>query len=250
MAVEPLSESTKTAKRNLLVASVLAVTYRAFDVTVDKLPFAGIVIDFNTGVFAFLLTVLLCYFLLTFCVYYFIDIRNLEAPPHQTRSNEQYWENVEDRVQRFLHIAKNRADRAIDGGDVHVLYTAAMGNLLRQLARTPRAEHEQLILEAAPRTLYELHMRNALSSVVQYPARAEEFGNVDTVVNRALWDFPDFERGTLLMAKSRLAGMNSIYGFRNYILEGALPIALGVTAILAMYQVVPLEWIKHIAPVQ
>ena len=153
-------------------------------------------------------------------------------------------------MQRFLHIMKNRADRAVGGSDVHVLYTAALGNLLRQLARTPPSEHERLILEAPPRTLYELHMRNQLNSVVQHPARAQEFEQADAAVTQALWDFPNFERGTSLMAKSRRAGLNSLYGFRNYVLDGVVPVALGVLAILAMYQIVPLEWLRHVAPVQ
>jgi hypothetical protein len=250
MAVEPLSDSTRTAKRNLLIASVLAVTYRAFDVTIDKLPFAGIVVDFNKGLFAFLLTLLLGWFLVTFLVYYFIDVRNIEPPPHQEKGNQKYWADVEDRVQRFIHIMKNRADRALDGSDVHVLYTAALGNLLRQLVRTPPSERERLILEAPPRALYELHMRNQMNSIVQHPARAREFEQADAAVTHALWRFSDFERGSAFIAKSRLAGLNSLYGFRNYVLDGVVPVILGILAILAMYQIVPLEWLKHVAPVQ
>lgn len=250
MAVEPLSDSTRTAKRNLLVASVLAVTYRAFDVKIDKLPFAGIVVDFNKGLFAFLLTLLLCWFLLTFLVYYFIDVRNIEPPPHQARGNEKYWADTEDRIQRYIHIMKNRADRTIGGADLHVVYTAALGNLLRQLVRTPPSEHERLILEAPPRTLYELHMRNQMNSIVQHPARAHEFEQADAAVTQALWGFREFERGSSLIAKSQRAGLNSLYGFRNYVLDGVVPAALGVLAVVAMYQIVSLEWLKHIAPVQ
>ena len=250
MAVEPLSDSTRTTKRNLLIASVLAITYRAFDVTIDKLPFAGVVVDFNKGLFAFLLTLLLFYFLLSFCVYYFIDIRNAEVPPHQASGTERFLTNVEDRVQRFLHIAKNRADRALNGGDVHVLYTDTMGNLLRQIARTPRQEHERLILETPARALYHLQMRNELNSVVQHPARTKEFDKADAAVTKALWDFTDFERRPSLMASSRLAGINFLYSFRNYILDGVLPVAFGVIGILAMYQIMPLGWLRHLAPTQ
>lgn len=250
MAVDPLSDSTRIAKRSLLIASVLAVTYRAFDVTIDKLPIAGVVIDFNKGLFAFLLTLLIFYFLVAFCIYYFIDIRNVETTLHQVRESERYNNEFEHRIQRYLHIAKNRADRAVDGSDVHVLFTGPMASLLRQLARTPHAEREQIILATPVRTLYELHMRNALNSVVQHPARASEFGKTDEVVNQALWDFLKFERQMAWLAKARLTATNSLYGFRNYILDGVLPVALGILAIFALYQVVPLEWIKHIAPAQ
>jgi hypothetical protein len=52
----------------------------------------------------------------------------------------------------------------------------------------------------------------------------------------------DFERGSSLMAKLRKAALNSLYGFRNYILDGAIPASLGAFPILAIYHVVPLEW--------
>jgi hypothetical protein len=55
MAVDPLSPATRATKRNLLVASMLAITYRAFDVSIDKIPVAGLSISFDNRVFAFLL---------------------------------------------------------------------------------------------------------------------------------------------------------------------------------------------------
>jgi hypothetical protein len=250
MAVEPLSDSTRTAKRNLLVTGVLAVTYRAFDVTIDKLPFAGIVIDFNKGIFAFILTVVLGYFLLSFCVYYFADIRNIEPPPHQSKTQDNYWTGVEDRVQRFIQIAYNRASRALEESDLRVLYTERMAELLRKLSRVPRAEHDVLIRQYGLEALFELHLRNQMNSIVQHPARAEEFERINSVLAQLLAEFQTFERADIFTAKSRVAGVNSIYGFRNYVLDGALPITLGVAGLLAMYQVLPLEWVKHIAPAQ
>src|SRR5436305_1195225 len=85
---DPLTPATRGAKRNLLVASVLAITFKAFDVKVDKIPVAGLSIDFDDRLFSFLLLTTTAYFLVTFVLYYFIDIRNLDTTTHQKTSDK------------------------------------------------------------------------------------------------------------------------------------------------------------------
>lgn len=66
MGIDPLSSATRAAKRNLLIVSLLTITFRACQISIDKIPFSGLTINFDPGVFAFLLAALLFYFLVTF----------------------------------------------------------------------------------------------------------------------------------------------------------------------------------------
>jgi hypothetical protein len=52
---DPLSPATRATKRNLLLASVLAISANAFNVSIDKIPVAGLSITFDDRLFAFLL---------------------------------------------------------------------------------------------------------------------------------------------------------------------------------------------------
>jgi hypothetical protein len=90
MAVDPLSPATRAAKRNLLSVSVAAITYRAFDVSISRIPLGGLEIAFDNRVFAFLLLVLLLYLIATFALYYFIDIRNIEKPVHLVEKEKNH----------------------------------------------------------------------------------------------------------------------------------------------------------------
>jgi hypothetical protein len=90
MPVDPLSPATRNAKRNLLVASVLTITYEAFDVTISKIPIAGLSIDFDNRLFGFLLFATMTYFSLTFLLYYAIDINNISSTPHQDNVENTY----------------------------------------------------------------------------------------------------------------------------------------------------------------
>src|SRR4051812_38093337 len=80
---DPLTSSTRTTKRNLLAGSVAAITYKAFDITADKVSLAGVSITFERGVFEFLLVAMLLYFAVTFILYYYIDIKNFPRLAHQ-----------------------------------------------------------------------------------------------------------------------------------------------------------------------
>jgi hypothetical protein len=63
VSTDPLSSATRTAKRNLLTAATVAITYSAFDVSISKIPLGGLAIEFDNRVFGFLLMAVLLYFM-------------------------------------------------------------------------------------------------------------------------------------------------------------------------------------------
>jgi hypothetical protein len=72
---DPLSPATRATKRNLLLASVIAISASAFNVSIDRIPVGGLSITFDDRLFAFLLLIVLAYFLCIFILYYAIDIK-------------------------------------------------------------------------------------------------------------------------------------------------------------------------------
>src|SRR5690349_8490792 len=90
MAIDPLATATRTAKRNLLAASMLAITYKAFNGTIENIPIAGLNIRFDKGAFEFLLLAAILYFGATFLFYYVIDMRNLEQTPDQGTTKQNF----------------------------------------------------------------------------------------------------------------------------------------------------------------
>jgi len=126
--IDPLTSATRTTKRNLLTASVVAITFKAFDISADKIPVAGVTITFNRGVFEFLLVMVLLYFLATFILYYYIDIKNFPRLVHQEETEE--W-----RIQATNRVASsiNQTAQAILSSEDEELFAVLNQDFHRQM---------------------------------------------------------------------------------------------------------------------
>src|SRR5260370_19711930 len=91
---DPISSATRANKRNLLVVSVIAISASAFNVSIDKIPVGGLSISFDDRLFAFLLVVVLLYFLATFILYYAIDMKNLDPTGHQLAAEKKFQQRL------------------------------------------------------------------------------------------------------------------------------------------------------------
>ncbi|SHG72113.1 hypothetical protein [Bradyrhizobium erythrophlei] len=124
---DPLSPATRATKRNLLLASVLAISANAFNVSIDKIPVAGLSITFDDRLFAFLLFIVLVYFLCTFVLYYVIDIKNLEETSHQETARKTFERRQNDFKQRFGTIVQKDLQRYVPRKHLIQLVTNAYG---------------------------------------------------------------------------------------------------------------------------
>jgi hypothetical protein len=107
---DPLSSATRATKRNLLIVSLLAITFKAFNVTTDKLSFLGLAMTYDQGTFEFLMAVSLFYLLLTFALYYYIDIRNFPRTSHQQRTDAWRENLMEKFTQLYWDETAKRAE--------------------------------------------------------------------------------------------------------------------------------------------
>jgi hypothetical protein len=247
MSTDPLSNATRNAKRNLLAVSVLAITYRAFDVSIDKIPIVGLSINFDSRVFVFLMSLCLLYFFCTFALYYFIDIKNLEPLSHQLASEHHFIE----RIGTFAGVNENLYMRRLEG-----LFPGFEFGGFNRIASLLRHIEQDSVFQR------ENEARSVISSL-RISVRGEQPLSFDhfhlaqdaTLYNRAARELRQMMRGykrrfLLLKARQflRVRAIRLVYFIRNYGTDGLLPILLGITAMLALYNLIPLEWLRHIAP--
>lgn len=250
MAIDPLSPATRAAKRNLLAISAVAITYKVFNVTIETIPIGGLKIDFERGAFTFLIICGLVYFGITFVLYYWIDIKNLERTPHQ--------EVTTDKIKLKLSNFRYRTVQSV---------CSAIQNQLPPSNSIPAGtsgldENVFLILEAQEKSLLrrigcdlrftvvdnsggdrQLRFVNVTTEECPAPFRAA----LDAAVKKIRWYRWRYLPYRLVMF-AWTTSVRLTYGFRNYGTDGILPVALMLFAIAAMYDLVSVRWLVNIVP--
>lgn len=254
MAVDPLSTSTRAIKRNLLAAATGAIIYRAFDVSISKIPIGGVAIEFDGRVFTFILLVAIAYFLATFALYYFIDIRNVEPTRHQASKEERY-ENFDKEYStthalRVISAIKKSLPAGItfDGNGAPELvdcFRRIEDPLFEEKAIEPMVGR----LVSAVHLGYEKKTRTESRRPITPAENPELYKRVGGQFRRV---FVKYKRRKSLsrigLVLPSLYGVRLLYIIRNYVVDGILPIALAVLALAALFQLVDLQWLRSIVP--
>jgi hypothetical protein len=238
---DPLSSATRATKRNLLVVSVLGISANAFNISIDKIPLAGLSVNFDDRLFAFLLVITLAYFLCTFVLYYIIDIKNLEATKHQTDTEAGYTKNLED----FDHIYAERirtrlaksARPKYDMPDIVDIY----GNQFRVAIFR---DHQYLVNRLSSPDAFGNRTREGV-------ARASDidlYASLDKLVDVWVGRMPAAWRWYYGKQRLLLIGTRAMYFTRNYFFDGMLPIVLGFFALIAILGHIDLHWIQRFLP--
>jgi hypothetical protein len=246
---DPLSSATRATKRNLLVVSLIAITFKAFNVSVDKLSFVGFTMTFDRGVFEFLMVASLLYLLLTFILYYYIDIRNFPKTLHQQRTDDwqanlldkythRYWEDTSKLAEsiaipspftgqitnRYADYLRSLVSKSIWPSNFDLL--KKFGVVPPSAIDVPGGEYIQVL---------------KMQGIVHVLSEQEEIDR--EVIREQLATFADsraraFPRRYYLykmLLWPRTVTVKLAYLVRNYGVDGALPIAAGLIAIAALY---------------
>ena len=80
MAFDPLSRSTRTSKRLLLVAVVLAFLIDLFQIKLTDIPLGGLETRVDPGVLPLLIFIVVLYFTISFGIAIFDDVMNTPTP--------------------------------------------------------------------------------------------------------------------------------------------------------------------------
>lgn len=256
MATDPLSSATRAAKRNLLLASTVAITYSAFNISISKIPVGGLAIEFDDRVFAFLLIMVTLYFLTTFILYYCIDIRNIEKTKHQTEketrhqsSRASFWSSHASRVIKRIEKMLPKGIGYNPNSSHHQLgkFFQEMEQPFFDLDRSGDHIATTMVISMM------LHVKPTKAGEPPRPISWDENPALHEMVKHHFFRaLSQYRRGkqlhTLLLTPS-LYGVRALYFVRNYIVDGIFPVALAVLAVAGVFQIVDLHFLRVLVPI-
>jgi hypothetical protein len=253
MSVDPLSPSTRTAKRNLLAAATIAITYSAFDVSISKIPLGGLAIEFDNRVFAFLLISVLLYFSATFALYYFIDVRNVERTKHQTDKETGYHLARNSFCSRHATEVLQKIGKSLPKG---ITYNINANHQFGQFFQ----EMEKPFFEESMIDHFVRTMSIAIALQREKTSLRDSRMPISHEENPALYDsvekkfrkaFTRYRRKQLIhdfKLLPSLYGVRVLYFIRNYVVDGAFPFILVAFALAAIFQIIDLHWLRTVIP--
>jgi hypothetical protein len=248
MTTDPLSTATRTAKRNLLAVSILAITYKAFNVTVENIPIEGLNLKFQPGAFAFLLLSAVTYFLATFALYYWIDIKNMETTDHQRKTSEYYGNQLKDF--RRAYAASLTSDIQAVLPKIWSVSRVETDPAIA-LARYDVAPWSWRLINGASivdewlKAIYVRNHPNPARPLAQFP---DFVASATPVIQEFLRKYRWFSFRERCELNRGQIPVNLVYLVRNYGLDGCLPCLLAVIAIAAMYGCINLTWLSRLLP--
>jgi hypothetical protein len=254
MATDPLSSATRTAKRNLLLTATVAITYSAFDVSISKIPVGGLAIEFDNRVFAFLLIAVLLYFLVTFALYYFIDIRNVEKTKHQSEKEILYKAARDSFWNRHAASVLKKIGKSLPKGVGYNNANAGqqLGNLF-QNTQEPFFDESTIVHMAATMTdvmnfTKEPTSRDRQKKPISRDQDPALYEAVEKKLRRAILQYRRKQRVHALMLLPSLYGVRVLYFVRNYLVDGVFPFVLAIFALAAVFQLIDLHWLRAWVP--
>lgn len=255
MSTDPLSAATRTAKRNLLLAAMAGITYSAFDVSISKIPIGNIAIDFDNRVFAFLLVATLLYFLGTFALYYFIDVKNIEQTKHQSDKEKNYRAENALFPQRYAQRTMTRIEKLL-APRIEVSSSSSPRQIEKFLIEMENPQFEVGLVDHFVRSTrhgFNLELTKEKRSDPRRPINLEEdepelSHKVNAALQHAFDKYLLARRLNIARVAVGLYGVRTIYLIRNYLVDGAFPIALAIVALTSILQLTDLDWLKSLVP--
>ncbi|NYG47935.1 hypothetical protein GGD67_005418 [Bradyrhizobium sp. IAR9] len=238
-----MEKSTRDAKRNLLLVSVAIITIKAFNVTVEKIPLGGLSINFDPGALGFLLAGALLYFFVTFLLYFYIDVRNLEVTKHQQEHAKQSREAPTRYNSKLNHIVAERIEGILATGQS--LATAMSGP-----PEVTKSVRPTQIFGGRPRlVVVEISQTkgNSYSTLV----RADDpalFENIDDLIAQTTRTFWWRIKANELWHRVSSLRVAWTYRFRIFFVDGVFPALLALYALAALFNFVSLDWIRSYSP--
>ncbi|TRC76893.1 hypothetical protein FJV83_24165 [Mesorhizobium sp. WSM4307] len=253
MAIDPLSNTTRVERRNLLAVSTIAITSRAFSIVVDTIPVAGLSMHFSPGVFSFLLMISTVYFIIVFLLYYIIDLKDFEVPNHLAVTDKLYAE----KVARFRSAEIGRLANIINatlGAGYRVVLSEIFSSVLSKAdAMWPRKLDKSAAFATGPysgdiiQLLYTAP--NATSGAwITKTEDPDKFSKMEEFCFDTILRFGFRARIHRIRMMPWLYSVHMLYMFRLYAIDGVLPVFLGILAIASLYNAVDVTWLSGLVP--
>jgi hypothetical protein len=251
---DPLSPATRNTKRQLLVVSVIALTFKAFEISIEKIPVAGLTINFDRGVFEFLIAIALIYLLLTFILYYYIDIRNFPETAHE--ENTKKWKS--ESIDKFIYDWYEDAEALLNsvappGYYIHLnpSYRETLRDIIdpkRKLSFFAMLKAQGILPSQAQPNRDDPVSISGPSGPNDETIRAGAAAKAKEILVERTRAFRPAFRVYLLKLWPRLFTVRTAYFVRNYLTDGFLPIFLGCVALLSMYDFIDVHFLARFVP--
>ena len=258
-STDPLSSATRSTKRNLLVAALVAITFRTFAVSIDAIPIGAWKVTFNQGAFEFLIASTLIYLLCTFTLYFYIDVMNFPPTAHQTTTKEWRSQKLTEFIDMYWYKT-NKACALLSPSGFSITLDHSYCNYLRSLLPQYYQDMEVLAFrlqtimgknDLPPYLKFERLRRGKFQSLDDN-RRKEELDAKKSVAQLAEQygrRFPRKYRIYKAALLPRTITVATAYIIRNYLVDGLLPFASGIVALMALYGLVDLSLLTHIVPI-
>jgi hypothetical protein len=210
---------------------VVGIAANAFNVSIEKIPIAGLSISFDDRLFSFLLVIVLLYFFLTFTLYYAIDIKNLEVPAHQTAAESWFIESQTTFGIRYFEKLQEK-----------------MSRLTPDRYRLNLTNFSGFYANDMP-TVASYKLTNAISGQeLPRDENKEIYERLDNLQTKHVKQYAAAKMGNRRIARLWLSGTRLMYTARNYFFDGILPIGLGAIAIVTLLGHFDLSWMQSYMP--
>lgn len=250
MITDPLSPATRIAKRNLLAVSILAITYKAFNVTIENIPIEGLNLRFEKGAFAFLLLCGAAYFGVTFVLYYLIDIKNVEETPHQQFTTQKFHDLISSRRRQSLFELAKKFEATLPEPLYFGGWTPGpTDRLLENCEKRNFLINETALQLGTQNAFFKISSRNVGGGNAIDPKT--NAGVYEKPIQIALDHLHEYQRSMgryKKLLRPWLISVKLMYAIRNYGTDGIFPIGLALFAIAAMYNIVDVQWITSFLP--
>jgi hypothetical protein len=244
MATDPLEKATRDAKRNLLLVSVAIITIKVFNVSIQQIPLGGLSINFDPAALGLLLSAGLLYFLVTFVLYYYIDVRNVETTKHQEEHAKQSNEAPKRYQSKLNYRIAEKIEAVLSKGQ-------SLATVVSGPPRVAEAVRPTQIFGGRPNRVVvdisETTNKNSFRTLTR-EHDATLFERIDDVIARNARTF--WWRIQANKAWHRISSVRVVwtYYFRTYFVDGAFPALLALYAIAGLFDLVSLDWIKAYSP--
>lgn len=252
MATDPLSSATRTNKRNLIAAASAVILLKTYSGKVEKLPVGGVTFRIEPGAVMFALVVTVAYFLTTFAMYYWIDLKDNKPIEYEVSLRKWYDKALHNyRISKGSRLEKEIRKKLSLGQDVifqHSFTETLFFNYGWRALRLPRS-----FTRKQNELGYPVKFGRSLSPVLSEITRLNEEQNklldqMDAIIYFSLFAYRMTYPFRQIQFFITYATKKSVFIIRNYFFDGILPLALGVAALSAAYDLVPLDWLKELAP--
>lgn len=253
MAIDPLSNTTRVERRNLLAVSTIAITSKAFSVAVDTIPVAGLSIHFETGVFSFLLMISTVYFLVVFLLYYFVDLKDFPVPNHLKETDKIYSEKVAAYRQREIRRLNPLIEALMPPGYRAVVDDRLVGNALTDADDLwpQRSKFDASVSTAHGETPIKLLYRGEGDKDSKWLKRSDNLElqqKAEEVLYKLLNTYGHRVHLYRMMLRPKLYAIHFLYMLRLYAIDGILPVCLAVLAVAALYNLIDVTWLSNLVP--